>query len=356
MASLKLENISKQFGHVVALSHVSLNIEDGAFCVFLGPSGCGKSTLLQIVAGLETQDQGSVLLDGKVVDHLSPRQRDIAMVFQNYALYPHMTVYENLSFGLRMRSIPKADIRTMVQETARLLDIEHLLTRKPRQLSGGQRQRVAMGRALVRRPQLFLLDEPLSNLDAQLRTHVRLELKRLHRNINTTILYVTHDQVEAMTLGDRVVVLREGKVHQIGRPETIYDKPEDTFVATFVGSPMMNLFKGRVRQNGKHTEFQGPDFALGLHDRARRLVGQTVEVGIRPEDIVSVKNGETGTFLQARVDMLSNVGAEIFIHAKKGESSITLRSPKNVSYHVGQELSLLMDPEKMHIFHNGRRI
>ena len=215
MASLRLKRISKRFGEVVALSNVNLSIDEGEFCVLLGPSGCGKSTLLQIVAGLTSQDEGSVFVNNQKVDHLSPRDRDVAMVFQSYALYPHMTVGQNLGFGLRMRSIDKNTIWKRITETASLLGIDNLLKRRPRELSGGQRQRVAMGRALVRRPQLFLLDEPLSNLDARLRINVRLELMRLHKQIQGTILYVTHDQVEAMTLGDKVVVMREGRIHQI---------------------------------------------------------------------------------------------------------------------------------------------
>jgi len=221
MASLGIKQISKHFGDVVALSKVDLDINEGEFCVLLGPSGCGKSTLLQIVAGLTTQDEGSVLVDNKPVDHLGPRDRDVAMVFQNYALYPHMTVAQNLGFGLRMRGIHKDMILKRITETASLLGIENLLKRKPKELSGGQRQRVAMGRALVRRPKLFLLDEPLSNLDARLRINVRLELMRLHQQIQGTILYVTHDQIEAMTLGDKVVVMREGRIHQTDTPETI---------------------------------------------------------------------------------------------------------------------------------------
>ena len=221
----------------MVLSRVDLHVKDGEFCVLLGPSGCGKSTLLNIIAGLIPQDEGTVLLNGQPVDRLAPRERDVAMVFQSYALYPHMKVAQNLSFGLRMRGLAEPVIHERVMEASRLLGIEDLLDRKPRELSGGQQQRVAMGRALVRRPRLFLLDEPLSNLDARLRTNVRLELKQLHHQIQSTIVYVTHDQVEAMTLGDRVVVMRDGKVHQIGRPETIYAHPADTFVATFIGSP-----------------------------------------------------------------------------------------------------------------------
>ncbi|MCF8129085.1 MAG: ABC transporter ATP-binding protein, partial [Deltaproteobacteria bacterium] len=246
MASLELKEIGKRFGSEKVLSRVDLEVKEGEFCVLLGPSGCGKSTLLQIVAGLIRQDEGSVFVDGKSVDGLSPRERDIAMVFQGYALYPHMTVAQNLGFGLQMRGMHKKMIRKRVTQMAARLGIEGFLKRKPRELSGGQRQRVAMGRALVRRPKLFLLDEPLSNLDAQLRINVRLELMRLHQQMKGTILYVTHDQVEAMTLGDKVVVMKQGQVRQVGRPEDIYDRPQDTFVATFIGSPAMNLFRGEI--------------------------------------------------------------------------------------------------------------
>lgn len=354
MASLSLNGVSKRFGDVTALSDVSLHVDDGEFCVLLGPSGCGKSTLLQIVAGLDRQDQGSVLLDGDVVDELAPRERDVAMVFQSYALYPHMTVSQNLGFGLRMRGTPNPERQKKIQEAARLLGIEHLLGRKPRQLSGGQRQRVAMGRALVRRPRLFLLDEPLSNLDAQLRISVRLELRRLHRQINTTILYVTHDQVEAMTLGDKVVVMREGQVHQTGTPEAVYDRPADTFVATFIGSPMMNLFEGKVIREGQCLKFQCTDFSLDVRNLAQGLVGKTVEVGMRPEDIVFGKNGKAN--LRARVEMVSNVGAEKYVHARLGENAITVRVSKDATYDTGQRISLFVDPDKLHVFHEGKRV
>jgi multiple sugar transport system ATP-binding protein len=312
MASLRLKQISKRFGDVVALSKVDLDINEGEFCVLLGPSGCGKSTLLQIVAGLTSQDEGSVLVDNKPVDHLSPRDRDVAMVFQNYALYPHMTVAQNLGFGLRMRGIHKDTIWKRITETASLLGIEDLLRRRPRELSGGQRQRVAMGRALVRKPKLFLLDEPLSNLDARLRINVRLELMRLHQQIQGTILYVTHDQVEAMTLGDKVVVMREGRIHQIDRPETIYGRPADTFVASFIGSPAMNLFKGNLVRAKKQLIFQSTDFSLNLQDIPSSFKQSTVEVGIRPEDIEVVRSPENA--FRAEVDMISNVGSEKYIY------------------------------------------
>jgi ABC-type sugar transport system ATPase subunit len=278
----------------------------------------------------------------------------MAMVFQSYALYPHMTVSQNLSFGLRMRGISKEKMSEKVLETARLLQIEHLLDRKPRELSGGQRQRVAMGRALVRRPTVFLLDEPLSNLDAQLRISVRLELKSLHRQIATTILYVTHDQVEAMTLGDKIVVLRDGRVHQIGTPDTIYNRPADTFVATFVGSPVMNLFQGRIVREGSVFRFHSADFSLDLGDVTPDTGKQDVEVGIRPEDIEFSKTGSPP--LAATVEMMSNVGASKYVHARLGKSSVTVRAGKDVSYDTGEPVSLAVDPNKLHIFHEGKRI
>ena len=354
MASLTLKDISKRFGDVKALSRVNLHVEEGEFCVLLGPSGCGKSTLLQIVADLTVQDEGFVLLDGEPVDRLSPRQRDVAMVFQTYALYPHMTVSENLGFGLRMRGIPKSSTLQKILETAQLLGIEHLLDRKPRQLSGGQRQRVAMGRALVRRPKLFLLDEPLSNLDAQLRINVRLELKRLHAQIRTTIVYVTHDQVEAMTLGDKVVVMQGGQVHQIDRPETIYDRPADTFVATFIGSPVMNLFKGKLTWQEGGFKFRNVDLSLDLGHLSAPPGAHVVEVGIRPEDI---DVGQApGTALRAQVEMLSNVGAHKYVHGRLGGTSITVRATKEASFQPGQTVCLVIHPERLHIFHEGRRI
>jgi multiple sugar transport system ATP-binding protein len=276
------------------------------------------------------------------------------MVFQSYALYPHMTVSQNLSFGLRMRRFPKQEIQNKVLEAARLLGIEHLLDRKPRQLSGGQRQRVAMGRALVRRPRLFLLDEPLSNLDAQLRLNVRLQLKRLHRQIRTTILYVTHDQVEAMTLGDKVVVMREGHVHQVGPPETIYNRPVDTFVATFVGSPVMNLFKGKIIRKGEGFEFQHADFSLHAGSLGQNMEGCQVEVGMRPEDIELCQEGKTN--LRAEIEMLSNVGAEQYIHARLGKAPLTLRAPIDAMCGTGDIIPIHVDTRKLHIFHEGRRI
>jgi ABC-type sugar transport system ATPase subunit len=354
MAELSLKSITKRFGKVTALSGVDLNIDDGEFCVLLGPSGCGKSTLLHIIAGLIPQDGGTVLLDGENIDGLAPRDRDFAMVFQSYALYPHMTVAQNLSFGLRMRKVPKETIIRRVRETARFLGIEDLLVRKPRELSGGQRQRVAMGRALARRPRLFLLDEPLSNLDARLRVSVRLELKRLHQHIKSTIVYVTHDQIEAMILGDKVVVMREGRVCQVGRPDAIYSRPADTFVATFIGSPEMNLYRGHLAREGDHTLFKGKGFSFGLGGIFNHIREGEVEVGIRPEDITIGMSGER-TALTGNVEMVTDVGSEQHIHARLGDESLAIRAPGDRAFHPGEAISLNIEPERVHVFRNGLR-
>jgi len=354
MASLTLDSITKKFRRIQALDHVDLRVEDGEFCVLLGPSGCGKSTLLHIVAGLIRQDEGRVLLDGASVDHLTPRERDVAMVFQSYALYPHMTVARNLAFGLRMRKVAGPEIEQRVTETARLLGIEDLLERKPGQLSGGQRQRVAMGRAIVRRPRIFLLDEPLSNLDARLRASLRLELKRLHRQIGSTMLYVTHDQVEAMTLGDRVVVMGEGRVHQSGRPEAVYGQPADTFVATFIGSPAMNLFKGTlVRQEGQ-VRFEGDGFSLPLPPSLVGPEAETVEMGIRPEDMVI--GPEAPGSLQLEVDMVSDVGSEKYVHGTLGAQGVTVKGSKDRPFTAGEKVFISVNPVAVRLFHKGRRI
>lgn len=354
MASLTLKKIAKRFGKVTALSGVNLDVNQGEFCVLLGPSGCGKSTLLNIIAGLIPQDEGTVLLDDNPVDMLAPRERDVAMVFQSYALYPHMTVAQNLGFGLRMRKIPKERIIKQILEASRLLGIEDLLNRKPSELSGGQRQRVAMGRALVRRPRVFLMDEPLSNLDARLRARVRVELKQLHNHIRSTILYVTHDQVEAMTLGDRVVVMREGEVRQIDRPEEIYARPSDTFVATFIGSPEMNLYQGSLLKKDSRTYFQGAGFSFDLGELYVEVEGGEVEVGIRPEDL---DIGESGVpVLMSKIEMISNVGSESYIHARIGREKITVRDAGGTNFKQGEEIPLRIDPNRVHIFRGGHRI
>jgi len=354
VASLTLKNISKSFGKVTVLREVNIHVEDGTFCVLLGPSGCGKSTLLNIIAGLTPQDTGNVLLDDESADHLAPRERDVAMVFQSYALYPHMTVAQNLGFGLRMRGVDREEIDHKVREVARLLGIEDLLERKPRELSGGQRQRVAMGRALVRRPKLFLLDEPLSNLDARLRANVRLELKQIHQQLRGTVVYVTHDQVEAMTLGDHIVVLHEGNVRQQGSPEAIYARPADRFVAAFLGTPEMNLYKGRVTLSEGQALFEGKGFFLKLGDAHVEHANEEIEIGIRPED-VRIDHAE-GIGLEAEVELVSNIGSEIYVHARIGRERITVKASKDTSLKVGQTLSLAVSPNAVHLFHKGRRI
>ncbi len=354
MASLELNQISKRFGDVTAASDVDLLVKNGQFCVLLGPSGCGKSTLLQIIAGLIPQDRGSVVIGGRAVDGKSPRDRDVAMVFQSYALYPHMTVAENMGFALRMRGMKKKLIKEMVTQTARILGIELLLKRKPKELSGGQRQRVAMGRALVRRPSIFLLDEPLSNLDAQLRMRVRMELKKLHQENEGTFIHVTHDQVEAMSLGDQVAVMKEGRMHQLGSPEDIYDRPADTFVTTFVGSPVMNLFKGHLSVSAGGMVFRCGDFSLALQQLPMEWDNREVEIGFRPEDVKM--ETKSGPVIHARVEMVSNVGAEKHIHARVGKSNITLRYEKNAPIRAGDNITFSVRPAGLHVFSNGKRV
>jgi multiple sugar transport system ATP-binding protein len=284
------------------------------------------------------------------VDHLAPRERDVAVVFQSYALYPHMSVAENMSFGLRMRRVPKAEIRRSVEEAARLLGIEDLLERKPRELSGGQRQRVAMGRAIVRRPKLFLLDEPLSNLDARLRADVRLELKRIHQRLRGTVVYVTHDQVEALTLGDRVVVMREGRIHQAGTPEDVYARPRNTFVARFIGSPEMNLYRGRVACEEGRARFLGPGFAVDL-GRTQIAAGEA-ELGVRPED---VRCADPAAALTAHVQLVSHLGSEKLVSAALGDAAVTFCVPKESRLTPDERVHLEFPPERVHLFRQGTR-
>ncbi len=354
MALLELIDINKRFGDVVALSHIHLTVKPGEFHVLLGPSGCGKSTLLQVIAGLVPQDDGAVKINGHGVDKKSPRDRDVAMVFQNYALYPHMTVAQNLGFALRMRGVKKRAIRKKVIETARLLGIEPLLGRKPKALSGGQRQRVAMGRALVREPSVFLLDEPLSNLDAQLRTHVRMELKKLHQENENTFIHVTHDQVEAMSLGDRISIMDKGRIRQTGTPQAIYDEPADTFVATFVGSPVMNLHKGTLVEKSGEMVFHSRDFSFVLKQLPLSWKNRKVEIGFRPEDIRI--GSESTPYIQAQVQMVSYLGAEKQIHARVGQSHMILRGEKEDLVKAGDALSFSIRPGGIHIFDQTKRI
>jgi ABC-type sugar transport system ATPase subunit len=362
MSSLTLTGIRKTYGPLVVLDDINLRVENGSFCVLLGPSGCGKSTLLQIVAGLTQADRGTVCFDEQPVDHLPPRKRDIAMVFQNYALYPHMTVRENLAFGLRLRGFARADIARRVNDTAQMLAIGHLLDQRPRQLSGGQRQRVAMGRALVREPRLFLLDEPLSNLDAQLRAGVRLELKELHRRLAATFVYVTHDQTEAMTLGDQVVILHQGRIRQIGPPAAIYRAPADPFVAGFIGSPPMNLLAGTLKRDGNTPIFTITAAGIRLSlaglpadTRTGLVEGSDIILGIRPEHVgIKATNDATSNKIRltGRTAMITDVGADRFAHLDLGGGlpPFTVRLPAGFSVHPGGQLHLWLPPEHLHLF------
>ena len=330
MAAVTLSNVRKVYpGGVEAVKGVSLAIPDGSFTVLLGPSGCGKSTLLRMIAGLETISDGTVSIGDRVVNRVEPADRDIAMVFQNYALYPHMSVYDNMAYGLRNRGTPKPEIERRVKDAARMLAIEELLDRKPRALSGGQRQRVAMGRAIVREPQAFLFDEPLSNLDAKLRVAMRIEIRRLHNRLKATSIFVTHDQVEAMTLADQVVVMSRGRVEQVGRPTEVYRRPATTFVATFIGAPAMNLLPGRVTAPGRievadsgALAFEAAGFTVGP--------GHDVEVGIRPEDLAPVEAGQGaagGDGLAFVPELVEELGPNRLIHGSAGGAPLVVSVP-----------------------------
>jgi len=331
---------------------VSFDVPDGQFCVLLGPSGCGKTTLLRIVAGLESASGGAVAIGDERVDSLAPRERDLAFVFQTYALYPHLSVYENLAFSLKLRAVPPGEIRRRVEEAAGLLGIGALLARKPRELSGGERQRVAVGRAIVRRPRIFLFDEPLSNLDAALRAGMRVELARLHHRLGATILYVTHDQAEAMTLAEKIIVLDKGKIQQIGAPAEIYHAPANTFVAGFVGSPRMNFIEGSVDGSGV---FTGDNCRLDLSGvPAGTAPAGPLTVGIRPEDIRIDGGGRFS--LPGTVDIVEDLGADKFVHASSGGREWIVRAPPDAALRRGDAVRLAAGPEKLHLFRDGRRI
>lgn len=353
MASVRLTHVTKQFGAVKAVNDVNLDIEDQEFLVLLGPSGCGKTTTLRMVAGLEELSGGSIHIGDQDVSQLPPKDRDIAMVFQNYALYPHMTVYENMAFGLKLHHVSKADIDRRVKDAADILGLGQLLNRRPKELSGGQRQRVALGRAIVREPKAFLMDEPLSNLDAKLRTQTRVELKRLHQRLGATILYVTHDQTEAMTMGTRIVVMKDGLVQQVDTPEGIYHRPANEFVATFVGTPAMNLFDVTLQQNGTEIGalLDGQTFGLPseLQPALKTLSSRELTLGIRPEDIslsTSTGNGE----VRATVRLIEPMGHEHIVYCDVGAASFVIRTSNEWSGRVGDTVSLNMDGRRLHAF------
>jgi multiple sugar transport system ATP-binding protein len=349
-----MKELNKKYDEVHAVKNVNLHVRDKEFMVLVGPSGCGKSTTLRMVAGLEEITAGEITIGDRVVNDLPPKDRDIAMVFQNYALYPHMTVYDNMAFGLKMRKFPKAEIAKRVGDAAEILGIQELLKRKPRQLSGGQRQRVAVGRAIVRHPQVFLFDEPLSNLDAKLRVQMRVELKRLHDRLETTCIYVTHDQVEAMTLGDRVVVMKDGWVQQVGEPLELYGKPANRFVAGFIGSPSMNFADVTIAEsNGVWVESPGLRIKVPA-DRSERLRGykdQHLTLGVRPEDIHVASGADAAErSFDAVVEVVEPLGSEILLNVKVGPNSMVARVDPAVRVKVHEPVRLALAPERLHYF------
>jgi sn-glycerol 3-phosphate transport system ATP-binding protein len=343
LATLELRDVRKSYGKTEVVHGVSIAIEKGEFVVIVGPSGCGKSTLLRMVAGLEEITSGEIAIGGKVVNSREPKDRDIAMVFQNYALYPHMNVFDNMAYGLRNRGTPRTEIQARVQEAAKILELGALLDRKPRQLSGGQRQRVAMGRAIVRHPQVFLFDEPLSNLDAKLRVQMRLELQKLHRRLGVTSLYVTHDQVEAMTLGSRIIVMNAGRTEQIGTPAEIYRTPATTFVAGFIGSPPMNLIAGRVSPDARRFATTGGPIDLPVS--VPTLANRELLLGLRPE---SLRPG--GVQLNATVEMVESLGADHLVHCALGEQALVVRTAEDVRLAPGSSVQVGFEAASMHWF------
>src|SRR5437867_310754 len=357
MAQVVLKDLVKKFDEVVAVREVNLTVKDEEFMVLVGPSGCGKSTTLRMIAGLEEISSGEIYIGDRLVNDLPPKDRDIAMVFQNYALYPHMTVYDNMAFGLKMRKFPKPEIDKRVREAAQMLGIQDLLSRKPRQLSGGQRQRVAVGRAIVRHPQVFLFDEPLSNLDAKLRVQMRVELKRLHDRLETTAIYVTHDQVEAMTLGDRVVVMKDGWIQQVGEPLELYGKPANRFVAGFIGSPSMNFVEVTATETNGALWADTPGLRVkvppALAGRLGAYKGQRVTLGIRPEDL-RVATGSDGAdySFDTIVEVVEPLGSEILLDLKAGPNVIVARVDPTVRAKLHDKLRLGLHPERVHFFDN----
>ena len=359
MADVSLENVTKVFpGGTVAVKDFTLDIRNQEFIVLVGPSGCGKSTTLRMVAGLEETTGGTIRIGDRVVNDVPPKDRDIAMVFQNYALYPHMTVYKNMAFGLKLRRFPKDEIERRVREAARILGIEELLARKPKALSGGQRQRVAVGRAIVRQPQAFLFDEPLSNLDAKLRVEMRAELKRLHHRLQTTVIYVTHDQAEAMTLGDRVVVMHEGEIQQVAPPLTVYDYPVNRFVAGFLGTPAMNFLEGRIVADGAGTYFQADSTRIRLPDaivgRVQNYAGKGVTLGVRPEDIGYAASGKfagTENVLSTIVRVVEPLGDEQIVHVSgPAEAEIVCKLDAHIRVTVDERMDAYLDTGRIHLF------
>jgi multiple sugar transport system ATP-binding protein len=357
MAQVKYEHVFKRFDEVVAVNDLDIDIEDKEFLVLVGPSGCGKTTALRCLAGLEDITEGRILIGDQVVNDVAPKDRDIAMVFQSYALYPHMSVYDNMAFGLKLRKYPKDEIKRRVDEAAGILGIEALLERKPRQLSGGQRQRVALGRAIVREPKVFLLDEPLSNLDAKLRVQTRTEITKLHQRLQTTFIYVTHDQTEAMTMASRIAVMNFGVLQQIDTPQSLYDRPNNLFVAGFIGSPAMNFFDGKLVKDGGRIHFDSDSFKVQIPDDRIDVytphVGKAVIFGLRPEDVYDPKFEAPDIVKQqveASVEVTELMGNEIFVFLKSGGTDYVARIDPRTNFRMGDKVQVTFNMGNMHIF------
>jgi multiple sugar transport system ATP-binding protein len=358
MAKVRFEDVTKRFGDTVAVNNLNLEILDKEFLVLVGPSGCGKSTALRLLSGLEELTEGSIYIGEQLVNNVPPKDRNVAMVFQSYALYPHMTVYNNMAFGLSLRKVPKAEIDRLVKQAAHILNIEDLLKRRPRQLSGGQRQRVALGRAIVREPAAFLLDEPLSNLDAKLRVQMRAELNKLHQRLGTTFVYVTHDQIEAMTMASRIAVLDKGVLQQVGTPAELYDTPANVFVAGFIGSPAMNFFEVRVVGDGDKLCLDSDSFHLPVPASKSAMLNpyqaKEITLGIRPEDIHDkeyVPAGIDGSaVLRAKVDVIEMMGNELFIYLVNGKRQFLARVDPRAKARPGQDMELVFDLDNLHAF------
>jgi multiple sugar transport system ATP-binding protein len=358
MAGVTLKNLTKNFKNVVAVDNMSLEIRDKEFLVLVGPSGCGKTTALRMVAGLEEATAGEILIGPRLVNDVSPKDRDIAMVFQNYALYPHMSVYDNMAFGLKLRKVPRAEIKQRVNQVAEMLGLQGLLERKPKQLSGGQRQRVALGRAIVREPKVFLMDEPLSNLDAKLRVQTRAELIKLHRRLGITTIYVTHDQTEAMSMGDRIAVMRDGVVQQVDAPLTLYNEPANVFVAGFIGSPAMNFVEARILAEGNETVIDAGSFRLQAPANRAALLrpyqGQTVLFGVRPEHLadksLSMVPAEPGNTFTATVEVTEPMGDRVYITLSAPPHNLIASVDPETRAQEDQPLELVVDMEKTHAF------
>ncbi|MGC2713839.1 MAG: sn-glycerol-3-phosphate ABC transporter ATP-binding protein UgpC [Pseudolabrys sp.] len=353
MASVAIRDVKKAFGATSVIHGVDISIRDGEFVVLVGPSGCGKSTLLRMIAGLENITAGEIRIGDRVVNNVPPKERDVAMVFQNYALYPHMTVAANMAFSMKLRGAPQSEIEERVNRAATILGLSQLLGRYPRQLSGGQRQRVAMGRAIVRDPQVFLFDEPLSNLDAKLRVQMRTEIKELHQRLKTTTIYVTHDQIEAMTMADKIVVMHDGRVEQIGAPLELYDRPDNLFVAGFIGSPAMNMIKGRIRVNGT-ASFEGPaGVTFSLAAAGSGNDGRPAVYGVRPEHFSLSEDGA-----EAEVQVIEPTGSELQVVAKLGGEDIIAVFRERHQFKPGEKIRLKPDPRLVHLFDEttGKRL